>query len=122
VAVAPKQVKVGPYEPQPPPGYVGVGGGAEGDLQPYLNEVFGAPSGAPADAKALSEWAYREFLAIAAAMSETDSLELRAIRREPAKPREGMIVYADGVSWDPGGGAGVYVYRVGAWKKLQEAP
>ena len=36
----------------------------------------------------------------------------------PAKPREGMVVLADGTSWNPGAGAGFYGYRGGAWRKL----
>ena len=36
----------------------------------------------------------------------------------PAKPREGMVVLADGVSFNPGAGAGFYGYRGGAWRKL----
>lgn len=36
----------------------------------------------------------------------------------PAKPREGMIRYADGVSWDPGSGAGLYQYIGASWNKL----
>lgn len=37
----------------------------------------------------------------------------------PSKPRDGMIRYADGVSWNPGLGAGLYLYREGTgWEKL----
>lgn len=36
----------------------------------------------------------------------------------PAKPREGMVVLADGVSFNPGAGSGFYGYRGGAWRKL----
>lgn len=36
----------------------------------------------------------------------------------PAKPREGLVVFADGTSWNPGTGRGVYVYSAGAWVKL----
>lgn len=39
----------------------------------------------------------------------------------PTKPRVGMIVYADGTSWNPGGGAGLYEYTgAGAtgWRQL----
>lgn len=36
----------------------------------------------------------------------------------PAKPRDGMVVYADGTNWNPGAGAGVYVYRGAAWHLL----
>ena len=34
----------------------------------------------------------------------------------PAAPDEGMIVYADGTSWDPGNGAGFYGYIGGIWE------
>lgn len=36
----------------------------------------------------------------------------------PNKYREGTIVKADGTTWNPGGGAGVYCYRGGAWRFL----
>ena len=36
----------------------------------------------------------------------------------PTKPREGMLVYADGTDWNPGSGAGYYVYYAGAWHPL----
>ena len=36
----------------------------------------------------------------------------------PAKPRDGMIRRADGVSWNPlGTGAGLFVYYGGGWKR-----
>lgn len=38
--------------------------------------------------------------------------------RAPAKPREGQIVVADGVGWNPGSGKGAYEYKSGAWVKL----
>lgn len=41
--------------------------------------------------------------------------DLDVINAEPAKPLEGMIRYADGVSWDPGFGEGPYIYRNGLW-------
>lgn len=36
----------------------------------------------------------------------------------PAKPREGMVRYANGVGWNPGSGAGLYQYISGTWNKL----
>ena len=32
--------------------------------------------------------------------------------------RDGMIVYADGTSWDPGSGEGIYAYYGAAWNFL----
>lgn len=37
---------------------------------------------------------------------------------EPEKNREGRVVFADGVDWNPGSGAGLYEYRGGTWVKL----
>ena len=31
---------------------------------------------------------------------------------------DGLIVYADGTSWDPGSGQGIYCYYGSAWNKL----
>ena len=45
------------------------------------------------------------------------------IRTAPAKPQYGEIVVADGVSWNPGSGGGVYAYEgtstaSATWAKL----
>lgn len=36
----------------------------------------------------------------------------------PSSPVNGMVVYADGVGWNPGSGEGFYGYQAGAWVKL----
>lgn len=36
----------------------------------------------------------------------------------PTKPREGMFVFADGTTWNPGSGRGLYQYTNGAWRPL----
>ena len=36
------------------------------------------------------------------------SLGLKVLYASPPRIRAGMIVYADGVTWNPGGGEGVY--------------
>lgn len=36
----------------------------------------------------------------------------------PLKPRDGQLVNADGVGWNPGSGAGYYERKGGAWVKL----
>jgi len=38
--------------------------------------------------------------------------------KPPDKVREGMYRLADGTDWDPGSGAGLYLYLSGAWVKL----
>lgn len=70
------------------------------------------------DIPSLMQWVEQEFLAIQQSMQETRELELRPSFAEPSKPREGMIVYADGTLWNPGSGEGPYVYRNGVWVAL----
>lgn len=53
--------------------------------------------------------------------AETTALDLRPIFAEPLRPREGLIVYADGTTWDPGSGEGVYVYQNGVWSRFTSA-
>ena len=36
----------------------------------------------------------------------------------PARPRKGMVRFADGTKWNPGAGVGVYVYHSSTWNKL----
>jgi len=43
---------------------------------------------------------------------------LRPSARAPDKPREGMVVYADGANFDPGDGKGTYEYDGAAWRAL----
>lgn len=41
------------------------------------------------------------------------------LHAEPARPRPGLIVIADGTNWNPGGGHGVYFYNAsGQWIQL----
>jgi len=47
-----------------------------------------------------------------------NSLQLTTLHTEPTRPRDGMIVLADGTSWNPGSGAGYYGYYGGSWAKL----
>lgn len=70
------------------------------------------------DIEELRKFVEAEFRVIAEALNEVEAVELRPIFVAPAKPRDGMMVFADGTSFNPGGGAGVYERRGGAWVKL----
>jgi hypothetical protein len=37
---------------------------------------------------------------------------------EPPDKEDGMLAYADGSTWNPGGGAGIYWYNGTTWTKL----
>jgi hypothetical protein len=46
------------------------------------------------------------------------SIDLTNRTAVPTNPYDGMIVYTDGVSWNPGSGQGIYAYYNSAWNKL----
>ncbi len=70
------------------------------------------------DADALARYVFRELQEISRALSEFTLLKVAVLHAAPDKPREGMIVYADGTHWNPGLGVGFYGYVSGAWSKL----
>ena len=66
----------------------------------------------------LIDYVEAQFQEIESAFLESLALELRPIHAAPKRPREGMIVFADGTDWNPGAGKGVYTYSGGVWSKL----
>jgi hypothetical protein len=75
-----------------------------------------APGVLPADAPA---WLARELRAISTAMAGSSPyVLLDTLYAAPKKIVDGMCVKADGTTWNPGSGAGVYVYRGAAWHFL----
>lgn len=68
--------------------------------------------------KEILDYVLHEFETIARSLMDFQLLRLQVLSVEPEKPRNGMIVVADGTTWNPGGGAGVYAYISGAWVKL----
>jgi hypothetical protein len=76
-----------------------------------------APSAIPDDCPAgLKAWLADELRRVAATVNATVVLE--PLGAEPTRPRNGLVVYADGTNWDPGSGEGIYGYEAGAWVKL----
>ncbi len=65
------------------------------------------------------EWRYQSNDITGVNSIELESLiQLNEITAEPTTPTDGMIVYADGTTWNPGGGEGVYARVAGAWAKM----
>lgn len=61
-------------------------------------------------------WAYEQFSRIAIAQELIWNMP--PLGKEPVKRVEGLLVFADGVGWNPGSGKGPYVYQDGGWVKL----
>ena len=60
-----------------------------------------------------------ELARLSLALSQpTDYLALKTLYTPPGRIFDGMIIKADGSTWNPGGGAGVYVRTGAAWTKL----
>lgn len=77
------------------------------------------PGNVPTDQRLLADFMRAEFEKIASAMdSPNESMALTTLYAVPNKFRDGTIVKADGVTWNPGAGSGVYVYRNGGWNFL----
>lgn len=85
-----------PYTPKPPP-----------RTSPEFQELY--------------DYIEQELQSISRELLESRGLELRTTSKVPLRPREGMIVQADGTDWDPGEGAGTYKYESGVWKKFGDA-
>ncbi len=50
--------------------------------------------------------------------SANQSVRLDPLYEAPQKVFEGLVVLADGTSWNPGSGAGFYGYRNSGWRFL----
>lgn len=55
---------------------------------------------------------------IALEMQQMEIAQFRVLYAQPTKLADGMVVYADGVHWNPGNGEGLYERTDGAWVKL----
>ncbi len=78
---------------------------------------LGVPPGGE-EVSDLEEYVQDQFSQIEQAFQEQDYVFLVKLYVEPSRPRDGLVVYADGTEWDPGSGEGVYVYYGAAWNKL----
>lgn len=85
---------------------------------PYIPSSL--PSVSTPDGQALASYLSNELQALASSLvSNVVSLPLSPVFVAPAKPRAGLVVYADGVKWNPGSGEGVYAFSIaGTWVKL----
>ncbi len=67
----------------------------------------------------LARWVENEFRRLTFTLTETGDIRFQVLNVAPTRPREGMVVWADGTNWNPGSGAGPYARIAGAWVKLK---
>ena len=65
-----------------------------------------------------AQWIYEELTQVARSMDRPTVLTFAVSYAPPEKIEDGMVLLADGTSWNPGAGAGVYARIAGAWVKL----
>ena len=86
---------------------------------PNLGSVIYAPGIPPQNAADMQRFWLEELQKIKAAIDASAAGHFDVVHIAPDKPRQGDIRYADGTSWNPGSGEGIY-YRnaAGSWVKL----
>lgn len=70
------------------------------------------------DVETLRRWVVDEFGKIERALNQQDFVYFQIQTSVPTKVKDGMLVFADGTSWNPGSGRGLYERRSGSWVKL----
>lgn len=71
------------------------------------------PTTPPSEEGQLRTYLLSELQRVAEAISESAIPPL--FYAAPKNPQEGWVVRADGTGWNPGSGAGLYIYRSAAW-------
>lgn len=80
---------------------------------------FYRPNPVPSDPKLIPQFLQTELNNIMLAQQNANQYYLLdTLYAAPTKVKEGMIVKADGTTFNPGSGAGFYGYRAGAWRFL----
>lgn len=74
------------------------------------------------DAQEIMKYIVRELDRISTAFDETETfVHFTVLYVEPKKLSDGILAFADGTSWDPGSGRGLYLYNSGAWGLVHAA-
>ncbi len=67
----------------------------------------------------LRTWISNELLRVSNAFTTTSqTTTIPVITAAPSKPQIGQVVFADGTSWNPNNGRGLYYYDTGGWVKI----
>lgn len=66
----------------------------------------------------LRRYVQEEFLRIANQVVDVGEVRFNVLYAAPPGPIAGMVVFADGTTWNPGSGRGLYEYRTSSWIKL----
>lgn len=82
------------------------------------NTIFYVPDPAPTDPSQIPMYLQNEYVKIQRAIEQLATGHIDISYVAPTKPRDGDLRYADGTSWNPGSGKGLYIYKTNAWVLL----
>lgn len=69
------------------------------------------------DGRNIADWVQRELRAIAQVLTNFTKVQCQPLAKAPPTPREGLVAYADGISWNPNGvGKGQRTYDGAVWR------
>lgn len=83
-----------------------------------INSAFYSPQPVPSNPADLANYLRTELAAIQNVISILAAGHIDMTYAAPDKPRDGDIRLADGTSWNPGSGQGVYCHYNNTWNKL----
>lgn len=86
------------------------------------NSIQYNPGDPPIDAVQLQIFLREELAKMSATFSLVAAGHIDQTYVAPAKPRDGDIRYADGTSWDPGSGKGLYMHNGSVWTLIKAIP
>ena len=78
------------------------------------------PNAVPFLSDSIRAWLADQFRQIAATLAAPtiDVAYHTILHAPPDRIEDGIVVYADGVDWNPGAGVGIYARVSGAWVKM----
>jgi len=77
------------------------------------------PTNVPSDASDMPKYLTDTFVQVKAVLDLLRDGHLDVTYVAPTKPSQGDIRYADGTSWNPGSGEGIYYFNsAGSWIQL----
>jgi hypothetical protein len=80
-----------------------------------ISSIEYSPNQPPSNPAELQRYLIDEFQRISAAINALSAGHLDKSYAAPEKPRDGDIRYADGVTYNPGSGVGIYYYNGSNW-------
>lgn len=70
------------------------------------------------DPEDIVQWVLDAISEIELSLNNYAFIQLKELNVVPDKPRDGLVIFADGTNFNPGSGRGAYLYSNGAWRFL----